>query len=134
MPFESIKVSTTPLPEGVKYGNGHLDGRQHKGWFVGHFMNQDSDLAKSKDVEAKISFNPTGKRNEATTLNTVARTITFLVSGSHKLEFGNSSVLLERPGDYCIFSNGVAHSWESVDDSTVLTIRWPSLHGDQKKA
>lgn len=134
MPFESIRVSTHPLPEGVKYGNGHLDGRDHKGWFVGHFMGGgESDLAKSKGVEAKLSFNPTGKRNEATTLNEFARTMTFLISGSHKLEFGNSSVLLERPGDYCIFANGVAHSWVSVEDSSVLTVRWPSLHGDQKK-
>jgi hypothetical protein len=132
MPLESIKVSAQPLPAEVKYGNGLLDGRGHGGWFVGHFMDEGT-LSQSDDVEVKFSVNPTGRRNEAAVANIVSRSMTILVSGKHRVEFGNSSVLLERPGDYCIWA-GTAHSWQSVRESTVLTVRWPSLQGDQVPA
>jgi hypothetical protein len=131
MPAESLKISAQPLPDGVMVGNGRLDGRGQGGWFVGHFMDERS-LAHSDDIEVKLSVNQAGKRNEATTKNRSSRTMTMLVSGSHRLQFGNSSVLLERAGDYCVFANGVPHTWQSLRDSTtVLTIRWPSIRGDQ---
>lgn len=133
MPAESMKMSHQPLPSGVEYGNGGLDGRGKGGWFVGHFMDEGS-LRKSEDIEVKLSVNRAGKRNEAVTANRFAKTMTVLLSGSHRLEFGNSSVLLEQAGDYCIFSNGVSHTWQSLRDSTtVMTIRWPSIKNDQVK-
>lgn len=131
MPFETIKVSSQPLPSGVEYGNGRLDGRKYNGWFVGHFM-PDGSLRQSEDIEVKLSVNNAGARNEAVTENRYAKTMTVLISGAHRLEFGNSTVLLEKAGDYCIFSNGVAHTWQSLRDSTtVMSIRWPSLKNDQ---
>lgn len=131
MPLESMKISSQPLPDGVEYGNGRLDGRQQKGWFVGHFM-PEGTLRQSEDIEVKMSVNHAGKRNEAVTKNRFAKTMTVLLSGAHRLEFGNSSVLVEKTGDYCIFANGVPHTWQSLRDSTtVMTIRWPSLKHDQ---
>lgn len=130
MPSESVRASAGELPKGVGIGNGLLDGRPHAGWFVGHFMDEGT-VQHSNEVEAKFTFNPTGKRKAHYAVNKISKTMTVLISGSHRLEFANSSVVLDRPGDYAIFGEGVGHTWVALQDSTILTIRWPSLPGDQ---
>jgi hypothetical protein len=46
-----------------------------------------------------------------------------LVSWTQRLEFENASVLLETPGDHCIWTAGVPHSWTVMRDATVMTAR-----------
>jgi quercetin dioxygenase-like cupin family protein len=36
------------------------------------------------------------------------------------------SVTLQRQGDYVVWGKGTDHSWQAEDDSTVITVRWPS--------
>jgi quercetin dioxygenase-like cupin family protein len=50
-----------------------------------------------------------------------------LLDGKFRIDLRSGSVMLERRGDYVMWGPGTDHSWEAVSDSTVLTVRWPSL-------
>jgi hypothetical protein len=130
---EPWKISRGDLPRGVSYGNGLLDGKHHAGWFIGHFVDE-STPQHTEDIELKYTFNPTGSQNEGFVANRMSRSLAILISGKHLLDFGNTSILLERPGDYAIWSAGVGHTWTSMEDSTLLTVRWPSIPKDQVPA
>jgi quercetin dioxygenase-like cupin family protein len=54
------------------------------------------------------------------------RTLNVLIRGKFVLCFPDREVSLEREGDFVLFGPGVAHSFRSVEESLVLTIRWPS--------
>ena len=41
-------------------------------------------------------------------------------------------VTLEEEGDYVIWSAGTPHNWFVLEDSTSVTVRWPSLPNDQQ--
>jgi hypothetical protein len=129
-PGDNWQVTRGDLPSGVSYGNGLLDGQQHAGWFIGHFVDEHKPQ-HTEDIEVKFTFNPTGKKNDGFVANRMSRSMAVLISGKHLLDFGNHSVLLEKPGDYVIWSAGVGHTWTSIMDSTVLTMRWPSIPKDQ---
>lgn len=51
-----------------------------------------------------------------------------LISGRFRVELPGQDVLLARQGDYVVF-HGMGHSWEAVEESVVLSIRWPSIPG-----
>jgi hypothetical protein len=129
-PSDIWQITRGELPGGVSYGNGLLDGQQHAGWFIGHFI-EEQKPQHTEDIEVKFTFNPTGKKNDGFVANRMSRSMAVLISGKHLLDFGNNSVLLEKPGDYAIWSAGVGHAWTSIMDSTVLTLRWPSIPKDQ---
>jgi quercetin dioxygenase-like cupin family protein len=42
------------------------------------------------------------------------------------LLFPDEEVALEKEGDFVLFGPGIAHSFRSVEESLVLTVRWPS--------
>jgi quercetin dioxygenase-like cupin family protein len=41
------------------------------------------------------------------------------------------SVTLSNPGDYVFFAPGVCHTWKANQKTTVISVRWPSIPGDQ---
>jgi len=47
--------------------------------------------------------------------------------GSLVLRFPDRDVALREEGDYVLFGPGMPHSFRSVEESLVLTIRWPSI-------
>ena len=61
------------------------------------------------------------------------RTLSLLTGpGGFELRFrrgeGHCRLLLEDPGDFAIWGEGLEHSWRALQPSTVLTIRWsPAL-------
>lgn len=124
------RVSREPVPNSVQYGNALQDGGSSQGWWVGHFMPKESPRYSSQ-VETKWAIHRRGTKHNGFSANKVATSMAILISGRHRLEFDNASVLLERPGDYVIWNPGVAHSWSAIDDSTMLCIRWPSISDDQ---
>ena len=50
-----------------------------------------------------------------------------------EIYFKDEIVKLEKEGDFVIFDKGVDHSWKVLEDSTILSVRWPSLPGDVVK-
>jgi quercetin dioxygenase-like cupin family protein len=49
-----------------------------------------------------------------------------LISGKWRQEMTVGTFILDRPGDYIVWGPGIEHTWEAEEDSTMLTIRWPS--------
>lgn len=50
-----------------------------------------------------------------------------LVSGRFHVELSTGQVLLERQGNYLVWGPGIDHTWHALEESIVLTVRWPSL-------
>jgi hypothetical protein len=56
--------------------------------------------------------------------------MSLLIRGRDEIVFPDKRVLLEREGDYTIWGPGVPHKWHVLEESLVITIRWPSVPDD----
>ena len=117
-----------------KSGNAPFDGLDRKGWFIGHFIDDDA-LRHSKDVELKWAFHKKGESNNGFVANRTATTISILIRGKFRITFRTdmetTDALLEKDGDYALWPPYVEHDWVADEDSVILTVRWPSLPRDQ---
>jgi hypothetical protein len=118
----------------VVTGNA-TDEHSETGWFIGHFISPAYGLRCTRDVEVKWGEHRSNDKKAMLAANETATTLTLLVRGLFVVEFPSLdiSVRLEQPGDYVIFAPKVAHGWTALEDSVILTIRWPSVAGDQKQ-
>lgn len=111
-------------------GNAIRDGEGNlpKGWFIGHFVPREYGLRSCDAVEVKWGVHRAGEAKATPSTNDHQSTLTLLVSGRFALAFTglDRSVTLADPGDYVIFADGVRHHWKCLEDSVVLTVRWPS--------
>jgi quercetin dioxygenase-like cupin family protein len=97
-----------------------------RGWFVGHFVSTERKLNHSEAVEVKWSTHAPGDR-QIEWQSSSGTSLTILVKGAMHIQFHDGTANLRRQGDYVMWPAGVAHRWRSIDDTTVITIRWPSL-------
>lgn len=107
-------------------GNAEDDGRDTRGWILGHFIDPSQGVRSSKDVEIKWGIHPTGDKRAAWTADDERTTLVLLVQGTFRVDLTESSVTLEKQGDYLAWGPGIDHSWEALADSVVMTVRWPS--------
>ncbi|SRR5579883_915603 len=114
----------------VIFGNAHVDGSKHWGWFIGHFITPTNNPRSTSDVEVKWMNHKAGDVRKDWAVNAEATTLSLLIRGQFRLQFLDKEVLLSSEGDYVIWSPGVSHCWVAESDSTVLTVRWPSKPGD----
>jgi hypothetical protein len=116
-------------------GNAPHLGTNHKGWFIGHFLEECSPR-HSRDVEIKWGTHPKNETNEGFAANRTAHSLSILISGKFRLIFQvddrAEEVLLEKPGDFALWNPGVPHNWKAEEDTIILTVRWPSLPKDQE--
>jgi len=49
-----------------------------------------------------------------------------LVQGNFRIDLTETTITLEKQGDYAAWGPGIDHSWEAISDSVVVTVRWPS--------
>jgi len=120
----------------VSTGNASKDG--NRGWFVGQFVPDSFGLAHQQALEIKWGQHAKGERRQEFAQSRKATTISILVKGSFttrlRLRDGIREILLSAPGDYIAFGPGIDHWWEALEDSLVLTVRFPSLRDDQIEA
>ena len=109
----------------VTSGNAVAAARDTRGWFLGHFVRGDA-LLRTSDLELKWWTHPKGDRRAEWSPPSAARTLNVLIRGHFVLVFPDREVALEKEGDFVLFGPDVAHSYRSVEDSLVLTVRWPS--------
>jgi hypothetical protein len=114
-------------------GNAIDEGRG--GWFVGQFVSEELGLRHQRALEVKWGIHPKGECRRAFAHYRSATTISILVSGIFitwiKLRDELREITLSKPGDYIAFAPGVGHSWEAREDCVVISVRFPSLAGDQ---
>ena len=110
-------------------GNAAKDGRETRGWILGHFIDQSEGIRSSSDVEVKWGIHPAGEKRHEWTADDQRTTLVLLVEGNFRVDLTEASVTLRKQGDYAAWGPGIDHSWEAVSDSVVITVRWPSLPG-----
>jgi len=112
------------------FGNTADAGRDSRGWFLGHFMRGERSALHSRDVELKWWTHSRGETRSEWSPPSSVSTLNVLIRGKFVLVFPEEEVSLEREGDFVLFGPGIAHSFRSVEESLVLTVRWPSIPPD----
>lgn len=102
-------------------------GKNRKGWFLGHFM--DNPDIQIKDLEIQFVDLKKGSSKESTTVNPDIKNVTILIKGCFELDFPeeNKKVLLKEEGDFVKYDLSSKHIGKVIEDSRILTIRWPSI-------
>ncbi|MCA1607078.1 MAG: signal peptidase I [Actinobacteria bacterium] len=108
------------------HGNATEDGRENRGWLFGHFIDPSEGVRSTKDVEVKWGIHTAGETRSAWTTDDQRTTLVLLVEGNFRVNLTEGSVTMNRQGDYIMWGPGIDHSWEALDDSIVITVRWPS--------
>ena len=114
------------MSAGWQGGNAVADGADDWGWFIGYFMEGREPSRATNDLEIKWSNHQRGDARSNWSSNR-AHSICLLVKGEMFLQFRDGAVTLSIPGDYVLWGPGVEHSWQSKADTTVVTVRWPSV-------
>jgi hypothetical protein len=108
-------------------GNANIDGKRTRGWLLGHFIGEGDDLRASRAVEVKWGVHPAGEGRDGWAIDEQRTTLLILVRGRFRLDLPVASTTLEKEGDYAVWGPGIDHSWQAEEDSTVITVRWPSI-------
>lgn len=107
---------------------GHLFDKQHpdlyKKWVVGSFVN-DPDF-QNDNFEFKFQEDKKGVlRPPKDVLDPNVTTLAVLIYGYVRMNFGDKDMILKERGDYIWWSPDVPHLFEFLQDSLVITLRWP---------
>ena len=108
-------------------GNAQIDGQSTKQWIVGHFIPADN-IRHSDNVEIKWAVHKQGEKRQEWVTGEKRTSIAILVSGKVIFEFRDKKCELSNQGDYVMWGVGVDHRWEVVEDSVIITVRWPSIN------
>ena len=114
------------------FGNAAIDQVRDTGWFVGQFVPPELGPRHQTDVELKWAMHPDGDRRlHGAEANRNATTISVLIRGTLRTRFeidGTPHVVtLHKQGDYVIFGPEIVHSWEALEETLVLSVRFPSI-------
>jgi len=85
-------------------GNAADDGKNTRGWILGHFIEPTGDVRSSNDVEVKWGIHPAGDQRAELTSDDQRTTMIVLVDGVFR-------IIMERQGDYAVWGAGIDHSW-----------------------
>ena len=111
----------------IQTGNTVTDGSDSRGWVVGHFIDPSLGLRQSKDVEIKWGIHTAGEVRDGWVTGETRTTMAVLISGKCEAIFRDRAITLSQPGDYVMWGPGTDHTWKSLEDSVVMTVRWPSV-------
>lgn len=109
----------------IQTGNAATDNA--KGWFVGGSIDKALGLRHTYDVELKWSTHKADEERLAWATNEVRTTVAILISGKYEVMFRDQSVILTKQGDFVMWGEGHDHKGRALEDSVVLTVRWPSV-------
>ena len=111
----------------LEFGNLYTKPEVKQHWVIGHFIDPSTPFYE-KNFSLKWSKLKKGESRTEPAFTAEAKTFDILVYGKHRVNFPdlNKSVLLNKEGDYVYFAPGVAHTWESLEDSLIVSLRWPS--------
>ncbi|WP_027345411.1 hypothetical protein [Hamadaea tsunoensis] len=115
------------MADGWYTGNANNDGDVHRGWLLGHFVKPEESIRSTGALEIKWGVHPAGDKRAGWTTGEDRTTMVVLISGRHRIDLSVGEVLMERQGDYAVWGPGIEHTWEALEDSVILTVRWPSL-------
>lgn len=114
------------MSENWHSGNAAEDSRETRGWIIGHFIDPPQGVRSTTDVEVKWGIHPAGERRHEWTADDQRTTLVLLVEGNFRVDLTETTITLEKQGDYAAWGPGIDHSWEAISESVVVTVRWPS--------
>lgn len=100
----------------------------YRGWFIGSFTDQHPEF-KNDNYEMKWSKMPKGYvSSPKDKIEASKSTLGILIYGKYELDFvgENKKVLLKNEGDYAFYNPNYPHKGSALEDSLLLTIRWPT--------
>lgn len=109
----------------IQTGNTTRDNE--KGWFVGGSLPEALGLRHTYDVELKWSTHKAGEERPEWVTGEVRTTVAILISGKYEVMFRGRSALLVEQGDFVMWGKGSDHKGRALEDSVILTVRWPSI-------
>jgi hypothetical protein len=98
-------------------GNAEEDGRDTRGWLVGHFIDRAHGVRSSEDVEIKWAVHPVDEKRAERTADDRRTTLVLLVRGNFRVDLTETSVIIGGQGDYVLWGPGIDHPWEALSDS-----------------
>ncbi len=104
-------------------------------WKLGYFVNPPHPF-HNEGFELKWSHTLGGQSKPGGAgKNITAYTLTILIRGKFKISFPDMAeeYIMTKEGEYLYFPPGVSHDWVCVEDALTVTLRWPSVKGDQIK-
>ena len=130
--LDPARVKPAPVPDRstsltISAGNAFADGDKHRGWLVGNFIEPPDSVLNSGDVEIKWGVHPAGEERSDWTTGETRTSFMVLISGRFIQRLPDRQVELTKPGDYVSWGPGVVHAWRAIEDSVLLTVRWPSV-------
>jgi len=109
----------------ITTGNAITDAS--KGWFVGSFLEPSLGLRSNSDVEVKWGIHKIGEERVDWVTGETRTTLAILVEGAWEMLFRDKTVVLSEPGDFVMWGKGIDHKWKALKDTTIITVRWPSI-------
>ena len=82
------------------------------------------------DVEVKWGIHPAGEQRKSPHApDARVKTLSILLDGQFETDFKEHDQLhWDKEGDYLFWTHNLPHSADILKDSTVLTLRWPSIN------
>ncbi len=114
-------------------GNANADGAAHRGWFIGQFLEEKYGLRSTSVIEVKWGKHHAGEERSVWGRSEKATTLCVLFKGKVHIRFPQQECLLSHEGDYVIWSAGIPHRWTMLEDTIMLTLRWPSSPEDYEE-
>ncbi|GAA3304537.1 hypothetical protein GCM10020218_104280 [Dactylosporangium vinaceum] len=121
-------------PKGYHFGSAPSESLLDKGWLIGHFFKDEADVRSTRDVEVKWSNHAEGEQRDQWTAGETRTTLSLLITGQFEIALSTGVFILKNPGDYLLWDRGIEHSWRAIRDSTILTVRWPSVPGQRRSS
>lgn len=123
---------------GLEWGNAAHDGVDGGHWIVGFSMSLESaslrympSTLRASGVSLKFREHPTNDPEGLCKPKSTGRTISILANAGGKFllrfwrdEEPKTTVLLDAPGDFAAWGEGIDHEWEVPEASTVISLRW----------
>lgn len=98
-----------------------------RGWFIGAFLDPSHGALVTGDVEMKWGRHPAGERRHEVSVAADTTSVAVLISGRFEIAFPGrrpGTALLQNQGDFVLYEPGIPHTWQALDDSVILTVRW----------
>lgn len=81
---------------------------------------------RTEDLELKWHVHSEGETRSEWAPGNPVKTLNILIRGHFILLFPDHEVALKNEGDFVLFGPDTPHSYRSVEESLVMTVRWPS--------
>jgi hypothetical protein len=90
---------------------------------VGPFLPPDAGVRATGAFELKWAQPKAQDRRCRPVCDETRTTVVILIEGKCRIMLSIGAFVLAQPGDYAMWGPGIGHTWEILEDSTIVTMR-----------